>query len=271
MKKILFITACTAILALPAQAQSVFSYSLPEGGGYLGVTIREVGPDDLAQFQLQKEAGVIIESVMEDTPAAEADLQPDDVILRFDGEAVRSVRQFQRLVSDTPTDRAVTLSIWRDGSSLDKRVTMGSRKLSQTLWHGQRGAEVTPFALPDLRVEVPEGSNNVFFVTRRPLLGIRGQAITEQLAQTLGVTQKAGVLVMEVMEKTPAEKAGIQAGDVIIGCDGQKVEEISDISSHMKPGEHEVNLVRDKKPITLKVEIEDKEKPIRPQGKATKL
>lgn len=271
MKKILFITACIAFMGLPARAQSVFSYSMSDGGGYLGVTVREVGPDDLAHFELKREAGVIIETVMEDTPAAEAGLQPDDVILRFDGEDVRSVRHFQRLVADTPPDRAVTLSLWRSGSSLDKTITLGSRKLPQAIWHDQRRADVTPFTLPDLRFEVPEGSNNVFFVARRPLLGIRGQAITEQLAETLGVTQKAGVLVMEVMEETPAQRAGIRAGDVIIGCDEEKIEEIADISSQMKPGDHELTLVRDKKPITLKVTIEDKDKPIRPQGKNIKL
>ena len=57
---------------------------------------------DVGDLGLEQESGVLIESVLPDTPAEEADLRQGDVVLAYAGQPVLSVRQFQRLVSDTP-------------------------------------------------------------------------------------------------------------------------------------------------------------------------
>ena len=74
---------------------------LPEAG-YLGVQIRDVGQADVKKLRLPQETGVYLESVQPQTPAAQAELREQDVLVGYAGVPVLSVRQFQRLVSETP-------------------------------------------------------------------------------------------------------------------------------------------------------------------------
>jgi len=61
---------------------------------------------------------------------------------------------------------------------------------------------------------------------RRGWLGVRIQAVTEEIAETLGLDEATGALVATVIEDGPAEQAGIQAGDVVLEFDGKDVEEM---------------------------------------------
>ena len=61
---------------------------------------------------------------------------------------------------------------------------------------------------------------------RRGWLGVRIQAVTEEIAETLGLEEATGALVATVIEGGPAEKAGVRAGDVVLEFDGKEVEEM---------------------------------------------
>jgi serine protease Do len=65
--------------------------------------------------------------------------------------------------------------------------------------------------------------------TRRGWLGVRIQSVTEELAETLGLSEARGALVADVTREGPAEAAGIEAGDVIISFDGKDVPRMRDL------------------------------------------
>ena len=77
-------------------------------GSHLGVTVQDPEQSDKKDLK----AGVVVESVDAGGPADKAGIKTGDAILEFDGERVRSVRQFQRLVDESPSGRAV---IGREG------------------------------------------------------------------------------------------------------------------------------------------------------------
>jgi serine protease Do len=62
--------------------------------------------------------------------------------------------------------------------------------------------------------------------TRRGWLGVRIQAVTDEIAESLGLDEARGALVASVTEGGPAEKAKIEAGDVILSFDGKPVDEM---------------------------------------------
>lgn len=62
--------------------------------------------------------------------------------------------------------------------------------------------------------------------TRRGWLGVRIQTVTEEIAESLGLKEPAGALVVEVTPGSPADEGGVQAGDIIVKFDGQKIEEM---------------------------------------------
>ncbi len=86
-------------------------------------------------------------------------------------------------------------------------------------------------------------------------MGITGGNLTDQLADFLGILGK-GVLVAEVLENTPAERAGLKAGDAIVSVDGHPVDGLSELSSLLKDDTHEVEIVRDKKVERVTLELE---------------
>lgn len=90
-------------------------------GGEIGVSIRDVEAD-AAKPGTAGSAGVAIEDVTTGGPAEKAGIRKADVILEFDGERVRSVRQFTRLVHETPPGRQVPVSLVRDGQRMNVTV-----------------------------------------------------------------------------------------------------------------------------------------------------
>jgi S1-C subfamily serine protease len=91
-------------------------------GSSIGVRVRELTNEEVLA-PANAGGGVSIEEVLAGTPAERAGLKRGDVVVEFDGERVRSVRGFTRLVSETPPRRTVKAIVWRDGSRRTVDVT----------------------------------------------------------------------------------------------------------------------------------------------------
>ena len=251
--------------ATTPRAADIFSIG---NGSRLGVTIRDVDSED-AKGKTQP-SGVVIESVDEDSPAAKAGLKQNDVVVEFDGERVRSVRQFTRLVSETPSGRSVTANVMRDGSRVSITVTPRDGSNFRFL-EGEAFEALRPFATrPPAVVSRPA---RPLTTTPTPLppafesfvwrssnrLGITTGDLSPQLRDYFGA--KEGVLVTSVEDNSAASKAGVKAGDVVTSINGQNVETPADVRRELgriDPGEEfSIGVVRDKKATTLKGKLTD--------------
>ena len=105
---------------LIGQGGNMFTF----GGPRLGVSIRDVEAADVSKMRLAGQAGVVVEDVTKESAAAKAGLKAGDVIVQFDGETVRSSRQFTRLVSESATGRAMKIGVMRDGKRTDVEATL---------------------------------------------------------------------------------------------------------------------------------------------------
>ena len=86
--------------------------------GWLGVKIQTI-TDDIAEASGVKEnTGALVASVTPDSPAAKAGIQDGDVILKFDGKDVTSMRGLPRLVAQTPIGKDVDVELLRKGQKL---------------------------------------------------------------------------------------------------------------------------------------------------------
>ena len=113
------------------------------------------------------------------------------------------------------------------------------------------------FQLPD----IPQ----IYTATRSAMLGVEAESLGAQLAVYFGV--KEGVLVRSVLDSTPAQKAGIKAGDVITKLDGMAVTTPSELSSAVRMANakktYSIELMRDRKPVTVSVNVEERsERPV---------
>lgn len=253
---ILLFALMTGSVPLFGQIDLVQSES---AAGYLGVGIRDVTKDDVTQLGLPAERGVYITSVQEGTPAEQAGILSGDVLLEYRGMPVWSARQFRRLVSETPEGRHVAIQLHRDGGSKTVTAEISSRgpRMSQDREHMFR-------LLPDLR----RGQGGIHMLPApppshpqgQPRLGIRGDSLTEQLADSLGVTQGAGVLVTEVLPGTPAEAAGLKAGDVIVSANGKEIGSVAELVQQLDSRQVDLEIVRDGQTIKLSAELADTKK-----------
>src|SRR5215203_1253357 len=106
----------------------VFSFQF-DGGSYLGIEPQEVTKDNFGKFGLSGVRGVAVEKVVENSPAAQAGLQTGDVIIKFEGEEVESVRKLSRLIAEVAPDHQARITVLRGGSEQEITATMGKREI----------------------------------------------------------------------------------------------------------------------------------------------
>ena len=248
--------------AIQGPGMRKFVFRGDEGGGaWLGVTIGDVNAEKAKELKLAGEYGAFVKEVHENSPAAKAGLQKDDVIVEFAGEKVRSAAQLRRLVRETPADRNVTLVVSRGGQT----KTLSAKLEGHTARVFEMPAPAIA-ATPMPHIRMPEF--NFAWVDRGARLGISADELTSQLAQYFGVKQGKGILVREVVVGSAAEKGGLKAGDVIVAVDGKEVPSVSKLRRALASDKEEkekrkvaLTIVRDKREQTLSVEIAAPEHP----------
>ena len=248
-------------------------------GSQIGVTIRDVEEADAKSNKLTAPSGVVIEEVRDDSPAAKAGLKKGDLVVEFDGERVRSVRQFTRLVQETPPGRRTLATVMRDGQRVNVTVEPRESDGFNVFADGKDLSVLRDFA-GDFAFDVPRPASppaapkppaapqppvppafpdfDTFVWRSGNILGITVGDLSEQLAQYFGT--KDGVLVTSVADNSAASKAGIKAGDVITSLNGADVTSPSDLRRRIQRlqdgDEFTVGVVRDKKALTLKGKAE---------------
>lgn len=163
--------------------------------GFLGVRIDDVGSDIAPVLGLPDEQGAVVEEVQPDTPAARDGIRVYDVIRKVNGEIVQDTSSLIRKISSMTPGDTVMIEVWRDDETVEIQTTLDE-------W---RNAAETP-------------------MREAPVLGMRLQAVDPELRAKLGLAESdGGLFVSEVMPGSPADNAGISAGDRITELDREPV------------------------------------------------
>jgi len=133
--------------------------------------------------------------------------------------------------------------------------------INTAIYSTSGGYQGIGFAIPSNMVKSVMNSLIKTGKVVRGWLGVSIQKITPDLAKQFNLKDEIGALVGDVVEKSPAEKAGLKRGDVIIEYDGKKIEEpyiLRNMVANTSPGEeHQVKVLRDDKTLTIQVKIGD--------------
>jgi C-terminal processing protease CtpA/Prc len=224
------------------------------GGSRLGVGLEDTEGDV---------RGTKVRSVEEGSPAEKAGIKEGDVIVRFDGEAVRSASQLARLVGETPAGRSVAIEVTRGGATQKLTATLAEGNSRVRVFSGDELPGMREFnvEIPDFDIQMPEppeapeppdppGAPGAPRAPRAPTmpqawswsddghdgvfrmlgggprkLGIEYLEVGEQLAGYFKLTGKAGVLVSSVDADGPAGKAGMKAGDIVLKFGREPIED----------------------------------------------
>ena len=258
----------------PRPEARAFSFSWDSEGGYLGVQTEEVTRENFGKLGLREVRGVAIAKVLDESPAKAAGLQDGDVIVRINGDEISSGRKLTRLISEISPDHTAKVTVLRGGSEREISVTLGKRPMPKFAegsffpeafekFDLQKMPEFDKFEfkMPDLeklekyRMEPgAPGEPFVFSFGNRRQIGVGLTPLSKQLSDHFGVTN--GALVNTVRQDSPAAKAGLKAGDVILEVDGKPVKGEMDVAraiSEKKEGGVTITYIRGGQRQTLRV------------------
>ena len=165
----------------------------PESG-YLGVSVQSLSRAEREKLGVKN--GVEVLSVEKESAAAKAGIKEDDIIQLVNGEKIRDPQDLVEIIAELAPSAAIKINLWRDGKALEKTAALGKREQTKNFtWSREK--------LPPI-------------FRSAGYLGIVLQELTADLASYFNVNPGAGVLIVRVEKDTPAEKAGLKAGDVIV-------------------------------------------------------
>ena len=169
----------------------------------LGVTIQDVNQSLAESFGLKRPDGALVSSVAPNSAAAAAGVKPGDVITEIDGQPVVRSGELSSLVGMAAPGAKVKLKVWRDRSTRELEAKLGT-------------AEVDKDELASADGSVAPGQ-----------LGLALRPLTREERKQ---AQLEGGLVVENVGG-PAERAGIQPGDVLLAINGKPVQSLDQVKS----------------------------------------
>jgi len=189
--------------------------------GWLGVMIQDITPELAQSFGLKSAEGVLVSEVVKGSPAEKAGLLRGDVIIRFDGNEIKSSHKLSQLASAAAPNTRAKIDLLRNGEEKNISLEVGT---------------------------MPEGEQKSVSPEEQSDWGMNVQEFTPQLAQQLGLEPgTAGVLISAVDDGSPADAAGLRPGDLITEINRKAVKNLNDYQQALqkvKKGDNLLLLVK---------------------------
>jgi len=203
--------------------------------GYIGINIGEVDNAMAKSLGMDKPKGIIIQGIVEDGAASKSDLRPGDVILAIDGREVNKPNELQSYVAALTAGATVKLTIFRDGETIERKVTLKARD-EETKTEPASNKEGS-------KENSGSGSSTVTFDN----LGLTVKNLTANDKSEFNVS--SGILITDVKPFSKAEDQRLFAGLVITEANKEKVENVNEFK----------NIVNEKKGSALLIKVVDKD------------
>ncbi len=200
--------------------------------GWLGVRIQSVTDEIAESLGLDKPKGALVAGVNPKGPAAKAGIEPGDVILKFDGQDVKRMRDLPKMVARTDIGKDVQVEVLRKGKKVILPVNLGRLKDGEKLAKGKS---------PDKKdsSEAPKTTK---------VLGMTLSILTDAMREKLKYSEKVtGVIIVDVDVDGAAYEKGVRKGQVIVEVNQEQVlkpaDVVSKINASKKAGRKSVLLL----------------------------
>jgi serine protease Do len=171
--------------------------------GWLGVLIQDVTRELAESFGMKQPRGALVAQILPGSPAEAAKVRPGDIVVTYNGRDILTSSALPPMVGITPVGDRVKLQVLRGGELVDLEVEIGELPEEEQL--ASRPSE-------------PEKAS-------ANRIGLFVSEITPEQREQLSVT--GGGVLVEGVERGPAEQAGLTSGDVILMLDNQPVQDLA--------------------------------------------
>ncbi|HEY0835125.1 MAG TPA: DegQ family serine endoprotease [Azospirillum sp.] len=209
--------------AIPSALARPLIEQLKEHGevrrGWLGVQVQRVTQDIADSLGVDDPKGALVTSVTPGGPAEKAGIKQGDVILRFAGKDIKSMRELPRVVANTPIGKEADVALLRDRQPQSLTVTVGELQPEQHM-----AAAGTSGPRPPPAVGRTE-----------KVLGLTLAPLTPALRETFELDADIqGVVVTDVAEGSVASNRGLDPGDIIVEVGQEPVGKPEDVVAHIR-------------------------------------
>ncbi|MGD9489335.1 MAG: PDZ domain-containing protein [Calditrichaceae bacterium] len=232
MVTVFLLITLTVLFSSAADGKKEIKIRLNVEGKYgLGMLVRNLDEND--QEKLNRDSGALVVDVIDESEAQKIGVQKNDVIVSFEGAEIKSADELHDLVKDYDDDKSVTFKSVRDGREMSFAGTF--TKLNLHDYEYNFDSDDFDFDMDMEEIQKIPGMMKEFHVQGLPhitsdkggFLGVQAKNLKKQMLDYFKA--EYGVLVEEVIKDSPAEKAGLKAGDVITGIEKRKIEDYSDL------------------------------------------
>ena len=198
--------------AIPVNVAKELIPELEEKGkvtrGWLGVLIQKVTPEIAESLGLSEPKGALVADVMKDGPAQAAGIKVGDVIVEFDGHAIKDSTELPAMVARVPIGKSVKLKVIRD-----------------------KGPETVSVKIGELKEEEVAASGG----GKEESYGLTVQPLTPEIAESLGISSDLkGVVISAIEPGSAADDAGLHRGDVILEVNRESVKDLASYRKALK-------------------------------------
>jgi serine protease Do len=207
--------------SIPAKTAMAVIDQLREFGetrrGWIGVRIQQIDDQIAETLGIGTAHGALIAGVNEGGPAEKAGMKSGDVIVKFDGQEIREMRDLPRAVASTAVNKSVDVVVLRNGKQQTLRITLGRLEDSEK---AQQASVKAP---------APETRG----VTKR-LLGLELSQMTDEMRKRFKLRDNVkGLVIVSIEQNSPLADQRVMPGDVITEVTGQAIASAADLQKRM--------------------------------------
>ncbi len=204
--------------AIPSNSAKIVIDQLVEFGetkrGWLGVRIQDVTKEIADVENLDEPRGALVASVADNSPSQKAGVKAGDIILEFNGEKIREMKELPTIVARTEVGKNVKVKIWRNKKEIIKTITLGRLETSEDFKVAEKKTSPKETLINELKINV--------------------RLINKEDIKSRNLPNQTSGLVITKIENDSPLKGSIELNSIILEAQKKKIRSIDDLSEVVK-------------------------------------
>ena len=182
--------------------------------GWLGVRIQDVTKEIAEVEKLDKPRGALVASVAKNSPSDKAGVEAGDIILEFNGVAIKEMKELPIIVARTEVGKKVKVKIWRDKKEIIKVITLGRLETSEDFKVAEKDETQKEISVENLKISVRE-------LTK------------EDIKKRNLPNQTSGLVVTKIESDSPLINS-VDVNSVILEAQKKNIRSVNDLNQAVK-------------------------------------
>jgi serine protease Do len=200
--------------AIPSNSAKIVIDQLVEFGetkrGWLGVRIQDVTKEIADVENLDEPRGALVASVADNSPSQKAGVKAGDIILEFNGEKIKEMKELPTIVARTEVGKNVKVKIWRNKKEIIKTITLGRLETSEDFKVSEKKTSPKETSIDELKINV--------------------RLINKEDIKSRNLPNQTSGLVITKIENDSPLKGSIELNSIILEAQKKKIRSIEDLS-----------------------------------------